>query len=371
MIPLFKPSIGEEELESIRKSFQTGWIGYGPRIKEFEEKFADYVNVKYAVGLNSATAALHLALKVLDIKKGDEVIVPSLTFVSSAHAVLYVGATPVFADVKKDTLCIDVEDIKKKITKKTKAIIPVHYSGHPCDMDKIKELAEEHNIKVIEDAAQATGAEYKNKKIGGISDITCFSFEAKKNLTTGEGGMLTTNNKESAKRAIILRWGGIDEDTFSRIKKKKYSWYYEVVDLGYKYHMNDIQAAIGIVQLKKLDEMNEKRRKLVKKYNDEFSKINWIEYPIEKKYVKSALWNYVIKVENRDKFIEYLTKKEISTGVHYMPVHLHPYYKNKFKADVPVTEKIWKKLVTLPLFPDLSDKEQKKVINAVKNFSSD
>lgn len=370
MIPLFKPSIGEEELESIRKSFQTGWIGYGPRIKEFEEKFADYVNVKYAVGLNSATAALHLALRVLDIKKGDEVIAPSLTFVSTTHAILYVGATPVFADVKKDTLCIDINDIKKKITKKTKAIIPVHYSGHPCDMDEIKELAEEHNIKVIEDAAQATGAEYKNKKIGGLSDITCFSFEAKKNLTTGEGGMLTTNDKKLAEKAVILRWVGIDKDVATRAKKG-YSWYYDVIDLGYKYHMNDVQAAIGIVQLSKLNKMNEKRRKLVKKYNDAFSEIKQITIPIEKEYVKSAWWNYILRVEKRDKLIEHLTKNNIAAGVHYMPVHLHPYYKNKFSTDVPVTEKVWKNLITLPLFPDLSKEEQQKIINEIKNFFSD
>lgn len=367
MIPLFRPSVGEEEIKSIRKSFKTGWIGFGPRVVEFEEAFRKYIGSKYAVGMNSCTAALHLVLKAYGINSG-EVIVPALTFVSTAHSVLYNNARPVFADVYEDTLCMDIDDMQKKITNKTKAIIPVHYSGHPCDMDAINEIAKNKKIIVIEDAAQACGAEYKDKKIGSISDATCFSFEAKKNLTTGEGGMVTTDNKEVTERIKRLRWVGINKDCWQR-SQKGYSWYYEVVDLGYKYHMFDIQAAMGIVQLKKLNMLNEKRRKIVEFYNKKLSKIKEIELIKEKDYAKSANWNYVIKAENRDNLIEFLKKNGIEAGVHYLPLYKHPFYKKiGIKANVPVTDRVWKKLVTLPLYPDLSGGELNKIAETVKRF---
>lgn len=361
--------MGRDELKAIEQTFQTGWIGYGPKIKEFEDKFSNFIGVDHSVGLNSATAALHLALLCSKIKAGDEVIVPSLTFVSSVHAILYAKATPVFTDVCSDTLCIDVEDIKRKMTSKTKAIMPVHYSGHPCDMDEIMEIARDNNLHVIEDAAQATGAEYKGNKAGSIGDVGCFSFEAKKNMTTGEGGMLVTNNEDMAKKAKILRWVGIDKSTEARARGGNYNWYYEVNDLGYKYHMNDIQAAMGMVQLSKLEKMNKRREEIVATYNREFSEVEEIRCPVERGYVKSAHWNYVIRVENRDKLIEHLNRNGISAGVHYMPIHMHPFYKN-FDAKVPITEAVWKKLVTLPLFVDLSNKDVEKIIAVVRDFFS-
>ena len=368
MIPVFRPSMGEEEIRAIEEVLNSGWIGLGPKTKQFEEEFAKYIGVKHAVAVNSATAALHLSLVSLDINAG-EVIVPAITFVSTALAANYVGAKPVFADVEEDTLNISVENIKKKITNKTKAIIPVHYGGYPCKMDEINELAEKHDIKVIEDASHACGSVYKGKKAGALADLGCFSFHAVKNLATGDGGMITTNNEKIKEKLHRLRWCGITKDTFSRTKKN-YSWYYEVPEIGFKYHMNDITAAIGLVQLKKLEQNNEKRRRIVKQYNEVFSKTSWIEVPKEEPNTKSAMHNYVIKVKetkDRDNLIEYLAKKEISASVHYMPLHLHPIYR-QYKAKVPVAEKVWKRLVTLPLYPDMTEEETEKVIDAVKNF---
>jgi len=373
MIPLFKPSIGEEEINALRETFKTGWIGLGPKTAEFEKKFAEYVGAKHAIGLNSATSALDLALKAFKINSG-EILMPALTFVATAHVALYNNAKPVFVDVEKDTLCMDVEDIRKKITNKTKAIIPVHYSGHPCDLDAIKEIAESKNIVVIEDAAQATGAEYKGRKIGGISDAACFSFEAKKNLTTGDGGMITFNDDALADEIKRLRWFGIDKDTWQRARSK-YSWYYEVVELGYKVHMNDIQATIGLVQLNKLDRLNQKRADIFRFYNEKLQNLKGMEIPVEKDYARSAHWNYVLKAEKRDELITFLKKREIETGVHHMPVHLHPFYMNLIRRNIiskpiiPVTESIWNKIVTLPSFADLKKEDAEEVANAVVEFS--
>lgn len=369
MIPVFKPSLGREELEAVREVFESGWIGLGPKTKEFEERFAQYIGADFAVGTNSCTAALHLALAVLGINFG-EVITPSLTFISTSHAILYNGATPVFADVYEDTLNVDVDDVKRKITDRTKAIIAVHYGGHPCDMDAICDLARGRGIRVVEDAAHATGASYKGKKVGTLGDIACFSFHAVKNLTTGEGGMITTSDEKVYKELQKLRWLGITKDTWQRSEEEvdRYSWYYEVETLGYKYHMSDINAAIGLVQLKKVDALNEKRRQITIRYNTEFKNLDWLKIPILKENVKSSHHNYVVKVDDRDKFIGYLKNKGISSSVHYIPNHHYKIYK-KYRADVPVTEKIWKKLVTLPLFPDLTEEEIDKIVEAVKGFN--
>jgi perosamine synthetase len=372
MIQLFKPSIGKEEAEAVGKVMETGWIGLGPRTAEFEEKFSKYVGAKRAVGLNSATAALDLALKAFGIS-GGEVLVPSMTFISTAHAVLYNNAKPVFVDVNLETLCMDVADLKSKVTDKTKAIIPVHYAGHPCDMDEIHELARAKGLIVIEDAAQASGAEYRGRKIGGMSDATCFSFEAKKNMTTGDGGMLTTNNNDIADKVKRLRWFGINKDTWQRARSG-YSWYYEVAELGHKSHMNDIQAAIGLVQLAKLDALNAKRKRLFDFYNESFKDLKGIGLPMEKPYVKSAHWHYVIKVPDRDKFMAFLQANGIETGVHYMPVHMHPLYKNMIssgaipKPKVPLTEAIWTSMVTLPSYADITDEGMRQVADAVRKF---
>ena len=371
MIPVFKPSFGNEELEALKEPFKTGWIGLGPKTKEFEEKFAQYIGTNYAAGMNSGTAALHLALKVMNIQ-GKEVITTPMTFVSTNHAILYNGGIPVFCDIEEDTLNIDASKIEGLITDKTAAIIVVHYGGHACDMDRVLEIAKKHDLRVIEDCAHACGGEYKGKKLGSIGDISCFSFHAVKNLATGEGGMVNTDDSEILAQLKKMRWVGISADTFSREEKdsKKYSWHYEVEDLGFKYHMHDITAAIGLVQLGKLERMNKRREEITKRYNAGLKDLTWLKTPVIKSYARPSYHNYVIKTEYRDRLNEYLKAKGISTGVHYVPNHHYKMYK-KFRADVPVCEKIWKQILTLPLYPDLSDKEADMIIEEIGIFGKE
>jgi perosamine synthetase len=367
MIPVFKPSYGEEELEALKEPFQTGWIGLGPKTKEFEEKFAEYIRVKYAVATNSCTAALHLAMKVMRVE-GYEVITTPLTFISTNHAIVYNNGIPVFADIYPDTLNINPDEIKKLITDRTRAIVAVHYGGHSCDMDLINEIAKKYNLVVIEDAAHGCGGEYKGQKIGSLGDIACFSFHAVKNLATADGGMVTTDVPEIHSRLLKLRWMGISKDTWAREENdKRYSWYYNVEEVGYKYHMNDINAALGLVQLKKLDMMNDRRREISEKYNKGFADLDWIETPVTKSYTKSAYHNYVIKAKERDRLNTYLQKKGISTGVHYIPNNHYQMYKN-CRGQTPVCEEVWTKLLTLPLFPDLTDYEVDMIVEKVRGF---
>jgi len=371
MIPVFKPSFGNEELEALKEPFKTGWIGLGPKTKEFEEKFAQYIGTNYAAGMNSGTAALHLALKVMNIQ-GKEVITTPMTFVSTNHAILYNGGIPVFCDIEEDTLNIDASKIEGLITDKTAAIIVVHYGGHACDMDRVLEIAKKHDLRVIEDCAHACGGEYKGKKLGSIGDISCFSFHAVKNLATGEGGMVNTDDSEILAQLKKMRWVGISADTFSREEKdtKKYSWHYEVEDLGFKYHMHDITAAIGLVQLGKLERMNKRREEITKRYNAGLKDLAWLKTPVVKSYARPSHHNYVIKTEYRDQLNEYLKSKGISTGVHYVPNHHYKMYK-KFRADVPVCERIWKTILTLPLYPDLFDKEADMIIEEIRIFGKE
>lgn len=375
VIPVFRPSMGQKEIDAVAEVIKSGWIGLGPKTEEFEEKFAEFVDAKYAIATNSATAALHLSLLALGIGKGDEVLVPALTFVSTSHAVYYVGAKPVFVDIDEETLCMDPNDLAKKIGKNSKAIIPVHYGGHPADLEAIHKIARKHGLKTIEDASHATGAMYKGKMIGGLSDLTCFSFHAVKNLATGDGGMVTTNSLELSKKIKTLRWVGITKDTWEReelvMEKsyRQYGWYYDVVELGYKYHMNDIAAAIGIVQLKNLKKANNMRAKLVMRYNNKLKELSIIRTPTTRPGVTSANHNYVIRIKKRDELNLHLKENKISSGVHYMPIHHFAYYqKIGIKADVPVTERVWKTLLTLPLYPSLSLEDQDRIIFTVKRF---
>lgn len=375
VLPVFRPAMGQEEIDAVAEVIRSGWIGLGPKTEEFESKFAEYVNAKYAIGLNSATAALHLSLIALGIKSGDEVLVPALTFVSTSHAVLYVGAKPVFVDVDKDTLCMDSGDLEKKITSRSKAIIPVHYGGHTADLDVIGKIAKEHDLFVIEDASHACGSKYRNKMIGGLSDLTCFSFHAVKNLATGDGGMVTTNNKKLASKIKCLRWVGINKETWEREEKvltkgyRQYGWHYEVTELGYKYHMNDLTAAIGLVQLKNLEKNNARRNSLAERYDDGLKEMAWLKTPVVREWTKTARHNYVVRTKHRDRLNLFLKEKMISSGVHYMPIHYHPYYrKHKITANVPATKEVWKQLLTLPLYPTLSFKDQDRVIQAISDF---
>lgn len=374
-IPLFKPSIGEQELEALAETFKSGWIGLGPNTYEFEKRFAEYIGIEHAVGLNSATAALHLSLAVHDIR-GGEVISPSFTFVSTNHAILYNGGTPVFADIEPDTYCLDPDDIRKKITNRTKAIITVHYGGHPSNMNEINDIAREFGLIVIEDAAHATGASYQGKKVGTLGDIACFSFQALKSLTTGEGGMITTNDGEINDKLKQLRWMGINKDTFSRVGNKEYSWNYEVNHLGFKCHMNDIPATIGLVQLKRLDSyLNHERRRVAERYNERLGRLNWLKVAVERKDCNRVYCIYAIRVrEKRDELMAYLKSRGIGTGVHYLPNHLHPFYRNLIASgsipepDVPITEDVWNRVLSLPLYAELSNDNVDFICDSIKSF---
>jgi len=375
VLPVFRPSMGQEEIDAVAKVMKSGWIGLGPITEEFEKKFAAFVNAGNAIALSSATAALHLSLLALGIGKGDEVLVPSLTFVSTSHVVLYIGAKPVFVDIDEETLCMDPKDLKKKITKKSKAIIPVHYGGHPAELDTIHDIAKKYKLVVVEDASHATGARYKDKMVGSLSDLTCFSFHAVKNLAIGDGGMITTNDKNVTEVARRLRWMGINKNTWEReelVQEKnyrQYGWFYDVTDLGYKCHMNDIAAALGLVQLKKIEKMNRKRKALTERYTQKLKKYKWLTTPQVRPWAKSAYHNYVIRTKLRDRLNLFLKARKISSGVHYFPVHMFSYYKkNNYHANVPVTEAVWKELLTLPLYPTLSISDQNRVITSIEEF---
>lgn len=369
LIPIFQPSYDEAELRAVEKVFSSGWIGLGPRTAAFERRFAERIGVPHAVAVNSATAALHLALKVLNVT-GAEVITTPMTFISTNHAILYNDAIPVFADIEPDTLNIDVQSIRQNVTDRTRAIIVVHYGGHACDMDPILALSREHNIPVIEDVAHGCGGSYKGQELGSLGVMGCFSFHAVKNLATGDGGMITLADPEIDRRLRRLRWCGIDKDTWDRSEvDRKYSWYYTVQELGYKCHMNDIAAAIGLAQLEKLDRANLRRREIVAYYNDRFSDLDWLETPVEKSYARSACHNYVVKLDQRDELIAYLRERKISAGVHYFPNHLYTMYRG-FTASAPVAERVWRRLVTLPLYPGMTGADVERVVRAVRDFGS-
>ena len=380
-VPLFRPSLGEEELDALRAVFASGWIGLGPRTQQFEEEIARYLGVRYAVGLNSATAALHLALATLGVGEGDEVLLPSLTFVSTAHAVRYTGATPVFVDVDEKTLNLDAKDLDRKATPRSKAVVAVHYGGDPCDMGAVLAVARRRGLLVVEDAAHAMGTQVdaRGRKAGSLGDAGCFSFHAVKNLATGDGGMLVTDREDVWRHARRLRWMGIDKDTWDRTEDAEekartgvrryagYHWYYEVAELGFKCHMNDITAAIGLVQLAKLDAANERRRVIRSRYDRAFAGLPDVQTPAPQPF-PSATHNYVVRLDRRDDLNVYLRDRRIASGVHYLPVHLQPYYRDRYAAHVPVTEEVWKRLLTLPMYPDLSDEDLQRVIDAVREF---
>jgi len=367
-INLFKPVISEESIKAVTEVLQSGWIGLGPKTKQFEDDFSAYTGANHTVALNSATSSLHLAMKLIDLKEGDEVITTPLTFVSTNHAILYERGVPVFADVQPDTLNIDPEDIKRKITEKTKAIVCVHFAGYPCDLDEIHEIARAYNLVVIEDCAHAAGAEYKGKKIGSYSSINCFSFHAVKNLPMGDGGAVTTNNEFYDARLRKLRWLGIDKDTYVRTDNKDltsqaYAWKYNVDEVGYKYHMNDISAAIGIEELKRLDKNNQKRRSLAAVYKEGLKNVKGIELLEYKDDRVTSQHICCVKADKRNHLVDHLKSNDINPGVHYLRNDLYPMYK---EANLPNLESVHDKLISLPLHLHLSDQDIKTVVEVIK-----
>jgi perosamine synthetase len=365
-IPFHKMYISNEEIDAVVEVIKSGWLTMGPKCVEFEEEFKKFVGSTEAVMLNSATAALHLALKAIGLKENDEVILPTNTFVATAEVVTYFNAAPVLCDIEEDTHNIDVSKIEELITPKTKAIIPVHFAGQPCDMEEIYKIAKKYNLKVIEDAAHALPSSYKGQMIGSLpqTDITCFSFYATKTLSTGEGGMATTNNPEFAKIIKINRLHGISKDAWDRYTSKG-KWYYEVVDNGNKYNSTDINAALGLVQLKKQFELREKRAAIAKKYNEAFANNTNIIIPFVKEDRETSWHLYVIKVNNRDEVIEQMKERGIGCSVHFIPIHKHPYYKQTYNfqdKDYPVANSVFKKSLSLPIYPDMSENEVEYVI---------
>lgn len=372
-IPFHKSHITNQEIEAVVSVMKSNWLTMGEKTIEFENNFKEYLGVDYAVSCNSATSALHLALKAIGLKEADEVIIPTNTFIASAEVITYFNAIPVLCDIEADTFNIDINKIEELITKKTKAIMPVHIAGQPCDMDEILSIANKHHLKVIEDSAHTLPATYKNKKIGTIGDITCFSFYPTKTMTTGEGGMATTSNATYAKNMKINRLHGIDRDAWDRYKMgSKASWYYEIVDNGFKYNTTDLASSLGIEQLKKLEQMNSARFKIAEIYSQEFSKQKNIIIPTVKTDRTSAWHLYIIKVSNRDELYEKLKEVGIGTSVHFIPVHMHPYYKNKFRykeTDYPVANINFKKILSLPIFPGMSEEEIQYVVENVCKYA--
>jgi dTDP-4-amino-4,6-dideoxygalactose transaminase len=375
-IPFHSPAIGEDEIQSVIETLKSGWLTTGPKVKRFEEDFAKYLGCKHAVAVNSGTAALHLALDAIGIKEGDEVIVPTMTFAATAEVVLYFKANPVLVDCQPDTLNLDPKKIEGAITSRTRAIIPVHFGGQPCDMDPILELAKHYNLKVIEDAAHALPAAYHGEKIGTIGDITCFSFYATKTITTGEGGMATTENPEWANRMRMMSLHGISLDAWDRYTDKG-SWYYEIIHPGYKYNLTDIAAALGIEQLKRCDQFYEARRRIAAQYNEAFAELPELQIPRCALDVQHAWHLYVIKLElerlriNRSQFIDALKKKGIGTSVHFIPLHLHPYYRDTFgykPQDFPNASAVFERIVSLPIYPKMSRTDVLHVIEAVRDI---
>ncbi len=367
-IPLFKLNFDEEEIEAVTETIRSKWISTGPKCEELEKQFVDMFDVKYAVSMSNCTDALHLSCILTDIKPGDEVLCPSLTFAASVNCIKYVGATPVFCDIESlEHINIDPIDIEKKITPKTKAIIVVHMAGFPAHMDEIMAIAKKYNLKVIEDACHGPLSEYKGKKLGTIGDVGCFSFFSNKNISTGEGGMLITNNQEMAKKARLLRSHGMTTMSYQRASGHATS--YDIVDLGYNFRMDDIRASIGVVQMKKLQTDLEKRINVRNEYLNQLSKIEGIIIPFvdNNEFVSNYIFPIILKdstAEKRDLIRQKLHEAGIQTSVHYPGIHRFSIYKD-YSVELPITEYVTDNEITLPMYASLSFEEIDFIVNTL------
>lgn len=372
MIPYGKHCIEQDDIDAVVAALQEDYIATGPGIGKFEEEFAEYVGAKYAVAVSSGTAALHACCFAIGIEEGDEVITTPFTFAASANCVLYCGGTPIFADIDINTYNIDPNEIEKKITPNTKAVIPVHFAGQPCDMEKIHYVAGKYGLKVIEDAAHASGAEYYGKKIGSLSDMTIFSFHPVKHMTTCEGGMIATNDEELYKKLKGFRAYCLTKDYEQMKDKTDGPWHYEIQGLGYNYRISDVMCALGRSQLKKLDRFVAKRREVAARYNDELKDVEGIILPYQKDGCNSSWHLYTIQIEDNRRLEVYTKMKEAGIGidVHYLPVYKHPYYQENGYRDVccPNAEKVYSQILSIPIFYKLSYEQQTYVINTIKNI---
>ncbi|MCP1143743.1 UDP-4-amino-4,6-dideoxy-N-acetyl-beta-L-altrosamine transaminase [Lysinibacillus endophyticus] len=368
-LPYGKQWLDDDDIQAVINVLKSDYLTTGPKILEFEKTIANYVGAKFAVAFANGTAALHGACFAAGIGEGDEVITTPITFAASANCVSYVGGRVVFADIDEKTYNIDPFEIEKQITDKTKAIIPVHFTGQPVDLDPIHKLAKKHNLIVIEDAAHALGAAYKGKKIGSLSDMTMFSFHPVKHITTGEGGIITTNDEHFYQLLLQFRSHGITRDK-SLLPKDEGPWYYDMQFLGFNYRMTDVQAALGISQFKKLDNFISRRKEIVKLYNSAFANISEIIIPFQKMECDSSWHLYIIKLKtvDRKEIFEKLLKMNIGVNVHYIPVHTLSFYQQLGykKGDLPKAESLYENIITLPLYPKMTNSDVQDVIHAVK-----
>jgi perosamine synthetase len=362
-IPLFRPLIREQTIQAVGEVLRSGWLGLGPKTASFEKAFADYVGISYCVGLNSCTSALHLGLHLLDLPAGSEVITTALTFVSTNHVILYENCRPVFADIERDTGNLDIHSVSDRITERTAAIMLMHYAGYPCDIEQFYALARQRNIPIVEDCAHACGAEYKGKRIGSHGDIHAFSFHPVKNLPMGDGGALTIRSDEYHRRLKRLRWLGISADTFQRTGPEGYRWNYDVSELGFKYHMNDVQAAIGLAQLDWLDRDNARRASIAAQYRQQLSGVPGIRLLEYKNDRKSSCHLFCILAEQRDALIDKLGVNQVDVSVHYPRNDRYSMYE---EHELPNTEYFWRHVISLPMHLVLTDNHVEYITDIIR-----
>jgi perosamine synthetase len=372
-LPFALPDLDGTELEQIKEALESGWVTTGPKVRQFEAEFGAYVGAKHAVAVNSATAAMHLALEAIGLRAGDEVITSPYTFAATAEVVRYFDARPVFVDIEASSLNMRPDLLEGAITERTRAIIPVHIAGLPVDMDPIYSIARRHNLPVIDDAAHAFPARYKGQIVGGLSDFTCFSFYATKTITTGEGGMICTNDDAWAERCRIMSLHGISKDAWKRYTSEG-SWYYEIIAPGFKYNLTDVAAAMGIAQLAKAERMWRRRRELSDKYNRAFSELPELQLPADRDDCQHAWHLYVLRLNlerlriDRAQFVEELKQRNIGASVHFIPLHIHPYYRELYgykPEDFPEAHRQYQRVISLPIYSKMSDSDAQDVIEAV------
>ena len=353
----------------MRGVFDSRWLGMGSTTKAFEAAIKDYIGAKHVVAVNTGTSALHIALDALGLKPGDEVVVPSLTFVASIQAILAVGARPVFCDIRANTLNMDPADVHRRITQRTRVLMPVHYGGLACEMEEIVAIAREHGVRIVEDAAHAFGSTYCGRKIGTIGDVTCFSFDPIKNITCGEGGAVVTDDDSVAARLIPKRILGIDNDTWSRYRNER-NWFYEVITPGYRYHLSNINAAIGLEQLKRAEAFRARKRAIVARYDAELAGLEGLAL-LKRNLDETFPFFYIVRVlaGRRDALMRSLKERGVGTGVHYIPNHVQPLFA-EFRAELPVTERVSEEILTLPLYYEMTDADVATVLTAVRDFFS-
>jgi perosamine synthetase len=378
-IPFALPDIGEDEIAAVAETLRSGWITTGPRVEEFERSVSNYIGSKYAVAVNSCTAALHLALEAIGLDEGDTVITTPMTFAASAEVIRYFKAVPLFVDIEPETMNIDTTKIEEALSLSSdpgriKAIVPVHYAGHPCEMDHIKQIAKKYGLAVVEDAAHAFPSQFRGQMIGTVGDITCFSFYATKNINIGEGGMAVTSNSRWAERMRVMSLHGIDKDAWKRHSAET-QWYYEIIAPGYKYNLTDIAATLGLSQMEKIETLQQRREQIASLYNDVFQNLSQIEPLTPREHVKHSWQLYVIKVNpealtiSRNLFIEDMKSRGIGTSVHFVPLHIHPYYINTYgyrPDDFPVSFQCYERIISLPIYPRMTDEDVFYVIDSVR-----